>query len=347
MCIAPVRLDNGLEVACRDCWQCRANRVNDWVGRCIAESKSSVASHMVTLTYGRGEEGTPDHPHAVYLTYSDVQKFLKRLRKDKFPVRYFAVGEYGSAKGRAHWHIIMFWKQRVPEHQLDKRIHIPYWDYGFTFWQEVSYESFRYAAKYIQKDIGAETRQAKQVVCRMSKLPPLGMPYFRELAERYVVAKMAPQDLFYYWPEVLSRTGQKVQFKLQGRSAELFLEHYAYVWRMRYPGVHMPVSELVEEYLDAQVSDEVEMLKFESKLRQRDIEYQRKKYAVPPGLSEAELERMFHTSDVTQLTSLSEEMQEWRRQQWLEEVEAAAKAVGGTSYQKLLMEEEWQRRKGA
>ena len=128
MCISPNTLSDGTQVACRNCWQCRADRINDWVGRCIAESKTAVASHAITLTYGRvhlstenDAYGDAEHPRAAVLTYSDVQKYFKLLRRHGYPLRYFAVGEYGSLKGRAHWHIIAFWQDKAPPHELNTR----------------------------------------------------------------------------------------------------------------------------------------------------------------------------------------------------------------------------------
>ena len=109
MCITPNRLDDGTEVACRKCKLCKRNRVNDLVGRCIAESRYSKKTYAVTLTYAN-DAGV----NAVTLVYKDVQDFMKRLRK-RYNVRYIVAGEYGTAKGRAHWHIILFFKDDYPE----------------------------------------------------------------------------------------------------------------------------------------------------------------------------------------------------------------------------------------
>ncbi len=73
MCIAPIKLDDGTEVGCRECWQCRKRRVNDYVGRCIAESKFAKKTYAVTLTYG-GDEGV----NAVTLIYKGRPGFFKK-----------------------------------------------------------------------------------------------------------------------------------------------------------------------------------------------------------------------------------------------------------------------------
>lgn len=68
---------------------------------------------FVTLDYA------PEHlPKSLSLEYSDVQRWLKRLRKElrgvsrgpngKYPIRFFLSGEYGPRTGRPHWHTILF-----------------------------------------------------------------------------------------------------------------------------------------------------------------------------------------------------------------------------------------------
>lgn len=273
MCIARITLANGVSAACHECWQCRERAVNDWVGRCIAERKTSVAAHSVSLTYGRDRRvGSPDHERAVILTYSDVQKFLKLFRRHGFPVRYLVAGEFGGKKGRAHWHILLFWQKRVPpgielgksmwnlprydeetgeQAKDDKGNDAYWWPHGFSFWEELHAGSARYAVKYLQKDMGDELRQGHMSV---SKKPPLGAKYFRLLAERYVEQGLSPRTLEYAFPEVKrrkgKRAGQVVPFMLGGRSAELFLDHFVEAWAAKRPGVPRPPSELVERYLE-------------------------------------------------------------------------------------------------
>lgn len=253
MCITPIYLPNGQEVACRNCWQCTENRINDWVGRCIAEREVSAASNSVTLTYGRDEDGESDHLRAAVLTYSDVQKYLKLLRKNGYPCRYFAVGELGSKKGRAHWHVLLFWKDRAPPHELRKNIAAPYWEHGYSFWDAVDGPSIRYVCKYIQKDVAAQARQGHLA---MSKKPPLGAEFFRRRACRFVAAGLSPQDAFYTFPGVDTRQGKPVRYMLTGRSLDLFCEAYVLEWNRVNPGRWWPTSDLIEAYLDRMAKDE-------------------------------------------------------------------------------------------
>ena len=193
MCKAPNTLADGTQVACRRCSLCIDRAINDWVGRNIAESKTAVGCNAVTLTYGRNSAGDADHASAVILTYSDVQKYLKLLRRHGYPVRYHVTGEYGTLKGRAHWHIMLYWLEQVPEHVLEQNFMEPHWGHGWSFWTEPSFHAIRYNCKYIMKD-NADGRQGHLA---MSKKPPLGTQYFRELAEEYVRQGLAPQTQEY------------------------------------------------------------------------------------------------------------------------------------------------------
>lgn len=251
MCLAPIMMDDGSAVACRKCKQCRGQAINDWVGRNIAESKTAKGAHSLTLTYGRNEANDSDHERAVLLTYSDIQKYLKLLRRHGYPVRYFIAGEFGSTKGRAHWHCILYWQDRVPEHVLRENFMERHWPHGWSFWDEIGPYSVRYACKYIQKDMGDALRQGHLT---MSKKPPLGAKYFEQLAERYVEQGLSPQSLLYRFPEAKWRNkdGSEVplDFMLRGRSAELFLQHYIDSWQAVHGDSRWPASEVVEDFVE-------------------------------------------------------------------------------------------------
>lgn len=273
MCISPNKLSDGSLVACRKCWQCLEHRVDAWVGRCIAESKTSIGSTFITLTYGRDENGNKSHARAAILTYSDVQKYFKQLRKRGFPARYIAVGEYGSEKGRSHWHIIVFWQKHIPEVMLDygrnswhpekrsepvevvipqfQRFNEPCWPHGFSQWDPVQpgneKGSIRYACKYINKDFGDENWQGKFA---MSKRPPMGAEYFNIRAQRFVDERISPQDAYYQFPDDARRkNGDIIRFKLSNKSLELFCAAFIAKWKEQVGGFYPP-SVLLDEYED-------------------------------------------------------------------------------------------------
>ena len=251
MCIEPALLPSGTSVPCRKCWLCIENKVDDWVGRCIAESQTATATRSITLTYGRDEQGNADHMRSAVLTYSDVQKYFKLLRRHGYPCRYLAVGEYGTEKGRAHWHCIVFFQNEVPKHILadgenDQRFMERHWPHGFSYWEEVSAASIRYVCKYINKGMGADGRQGH---FSLSKKPPLGHEYFQDLALRYVKQGVAPLEPYYWFPDVLGSDGRPFKFYMRGVTLDNFCRAFILQWWKAY-NTHPPISRLIEEFCD-------------------------------------------------------------------------------------------------
>ena len=239
MCISPCRLDNNQEVACRMCWQCRKRKVSDYVGRCIAEAKMSKKTFAVTLTYD-ADQGV----NAVTLIYKDVQDFLKRLRKN-YKCRYIVTGEYGSAKGRSHWHIILFFQDNWPEVTSNKRVDWKYWKHGFAYFQEPDWKGFEYCLKYVLKD---QTSRQSDSHLAMSKKPPLGHEFFQQLAKQHVEQALVPQTYFYKFGDVRDYKNREKGFMMQGKTRENFMETFINEWEAKYD--HEPLSEIVNDYYD-------------------------------------------------------------------------------------------------
>lgn len=134
-CFRPITIhgpDYSGPVPCGKCFACQSNRRKDWFLRIKYELFYSLQSLTVTLTYD--DEHLPKRvPHldhedklpvgiaefdrrlgnsldnAMYWYHpyciDDVQKFFKLMRKN-WKFRYFGVAEYGSKRGRPHYHII-------------------------------------------------------------------------------------------------------------------------------------------------------------------------------------------------------------------------------------------------
>lgn len=263
---------------------------NGWVGRNIAESKTSKFCYVITATYGRGMVGESLHERAVVLTYSDCQKFLKLLRRHGYAVRYFITGEYGTERQRAHWNIILYsekplpaltgWDQfggYLPQARLEQRFNWVrsddkgqpvylqdgkpawWWPHGFVYVDELNVRSVNYVSKYALKDFDQNGKQGHK---GQSKTPPLGARYFEGLAEKYVDQGIAPQTPEYTFPECRTKDGEVIRFWLTGRSLELFLQHFLRIWEERFPDRARPVSKLVDlfEQYGKVVNDEMAML---------------------------------------------------------------------------------------
>lgn len=243
MCTKPTLLNSGQLTRCRECWQCTKERVDDYVGRCIAESETAVLTLAATLTYAG------DGLNTVVLTYPDVKNFIKRMRK-KYKFRYIVAGEYGSEKGRAHWHMIFFFYGDVlpeiydGEQQHDEQIVLerfkddprarnPWkqWGLGFVYWQKPDYGSFYYVLKYAMKN------QFEDVSIRrfnFSKVPALGVPFFQNYAARMVEEGIPLEASSYKMRGFFGGERKTKTFRLQGATLAEFVVAYVKAYRLKH-----------------------------------------------------------------------------------------------------------------
>lgn len=233
MCITPSYIEGIGQVPCRNCWQCDRNRVNDLVGRAIAETYTCSDVWTVTLTY------RDDVPNAAVLVYQDIINLFKRMRSAGIKFRYMVAGEYGSKKGRAHWHCVLFFYENAPKHVLefereddtqvvaDTRINWRYWPHGFTYWQKPDYGTYSYILKYVLKEYRTDGNVNK---FQCSKKPPLGAFYFIELANQLIQMKLPPQSPQYAFDDDVDSKGRRRKYWLQGRMREIYVMYYRWAY---------------------------------------------------------------------------------------------------------------------
>ena len=179
--------DRPIAVGCGNCAYCVERKANEWAFRLMQEDKVSNSSYFITLTYDT--KSVPLTPK-MYMTLarSDLQGFFKRLRyfHDKTkkmrwhralhaqyrPIKYYAVGEYGSKRKRPHYHAIVFnahpkhinqaWEYLGEQVGNDEngfiiRSHLQEgrkFDAGMVHIGTVTPSSCRYVQKYMMKDQG-------------------------------------------------------------------------------------------------------------------------------------------------------------------------------------------------
>lgn len=161
-----------IPVPCGKCPECRKRRAAGWGFRLMEEEKRSDSAYFITLTYDT--RFVPIRPSG-YLTLDkrDLQLFFKRLRKahrprvirnnkrlginrhleyrtrfgeSQKPIKYYAVGEYGTHTNRPHYHIILF--------NADIKLIQDAWNMGDVHYGDergVCGESANYTLKYISK----------------------------------------------------------------------------------------------------------------------------------------------------------------------------------------------------
>lgn len=240
MCIDPqvVGVDRKtgevIRAGCRKCKRCIANNLTDKAGRCFAEALSSDTFVSMTLTYNR-DAGD----RSQMLLYRDVQLMLKRIRKDGFNVRYIVAGEYGSRRGRSHWHCVLYFRGKAPDMppaEMQKQ-HWKYWCHegrdaaplGFVFVQKPNYSGMLYVVKYAFKDQRSDNAMKQS---SMSKKPPLGHDFWPKLAKLRIDAGL-PFSFEYTLPGARYKNGNAVRFWLSGVSAENAYAAHRAEWHAR------------------------------------------------------------------------------------------------------------------
>nr|QXN72791.1 MAG: replication initiator protein [Microvirus sp.] len=151
------------QIACGRCVGCRLDRASGWALRCQHEASLFDHNSFVTLTYD--EENIPEYGS---LRYSDVQKFLKRLRKralgfeaspsGKYPIRFFAAGEYGEQFQRPHYHLLLFNfdfkdRKKISKRLFDSELLSELWPHGHASCGSVSAASAAYVSQYSMKKV--------------------------------------------------------------------------------------------------------------------------------------------------------------------------------------------------
>lgn len=274
MCLNPRLLDNGIQVDCYKCMSCLTNRKYDLVGRAMAEHLTAKWTLVGTLTYGGDDRyaSTVMNMRAKVLHYEDVQTYLKALRNDlrrqdrdqranaKSSLRYMIAGEYGSAKGRAHWHVVLMgdgnrprnivpgkrymhsWKELFPAMQwVDPDTEGLLWRHGWTQWAEkpISEETLiadlKYNLKYAVKDqyFDGDGSVLKDRVIHQSTNPLLGAEWLKQYA-REVVGHGLPLH------NGRIDIGPVKAVKLSGAAQSLLCAEYARAWRERYGNDNWP-----------------------------------------------------------------------------------------------------------
>lgn len=196
MCAYP--LARGVEeFGCGRCAPCRLNKQRMWVTRLMLEALQHESSFFVTLTYRYAWhpplEVEQCMPVDGSVSLRDVQLFLKRLReavRDVSPrLRYFLSAEYGDARGRPHYHAVLFGALKGEHRNPEKGI--PYagcdcvvcraWSLGNVFIGTVTMDSVRYVVSYLQKGslVDSSKRYGFSV---MSRRPGLGSGAVSEFA---------------------------------------------------------------------------------------------------------------------------------------------------------------------
>lgn len=153
---------------CGYCPECLAEKANNWVVRNHYESRAHKEKCFITLTYAENPK---------ILIKKDLQDFLKRLRKeldkDGVKLRYYGCGEYGTLRGRPHFHVILYgWSDKNAKYLcINKKGNIclqsdliqAKWGKGRTTYQEFNEHEIPYISLYSSIN---DTAKHKHLIAR-------------------------------------------------------------------------------------------------------------------------------------------------------------------------------------
>ncbi len=168
------------------------------------EGKMHRQSAFITLTYA--DEFLPPGGH---LNVKHLQKFLKRLRKYITPrtIRHLSVGEYGTEKGRPHYHVILF---GIGSEELIS-ILPQLWKLGssepnrFKPFGDLTDKNARYIARYCTKKIHSKQLNGRPKEFQIqSRLPAIGDQFIRQVARIWRGSGLVPDHILKKVPSSLS-----------------------------------------------------------------------------------------------------------------------------------------------
>lgn len=170
-------------MGCGQCLPCRIQRRRLWAHRQILEAMCHGDSIFVTLTYS--EEKVPiNSDGAQVLSRSDLQNFLKRLRKrlGNGAFRYFGCGEYGDVSWRPHYHLNMFGLSVYHTNDV-----LEAWGNGHVYVFPFEAGTAQYVAEYTvkkmtHKDDWRLDGRPPEFAC-MSLKPGIGKPFAQLVAD--------------------------------------------------------------------------------------------------------------------------------------------------------------------
>lgn len=100
---------------CGNCLPCRMNKRNAWNLRLQWEAIAHKSTLFIGLTYEDAHIPMTDD-YLPTLWPEDVKYWLRMIRrKSPTPLRYYALGEYGTDTGRPHYHVHLFGDYPLPE----------------------------------------------------------------------------------------------------------------------------------------------------------------------------------------------------------------------------------------
>lgn len=228
-----------------------------------------------------------------YARYSDVQKFLKRLRRKieinksykNEKIKFYCVSEYGPRNFRPHFHILLYHNSPELAQDMAKIVHSS-WSLGYNYTTLSKGHCASYVASYVNSIVSLpKVLQTSSTNPKSSHSACMAIPLSEEKFAK--IYKNEPERLVRYVESNFNgirttsapwRSFKNYLFpKCFGYSYKSISERYRtynvlFAVRRKY-GKEKPISELAECVLSAALSDELSMSIKNALFRQVDESY--------------------------------------------------------------------------
>ncbi|AXL14850.1 replication initiator protein [Microviridae sp.] len=147
-------------VPCNQCLNCRLDRRDKLVTRCLLESQSAITGQFWTLTFSDEGLSTLQEWGAkkLYSRWLNALRMKERRSMGHSMIRCFGVLEHGETSGRPHLHVLIWnainsilpaspYLEGLPR----PRFSIAQWPHGHVDCCDLNLKSCRYVCKYVTK----------------------------------------------------------------------------------------------------------------------------------------------------------------------------------------------------
>lgn len=234
-CTSPVHIRNSvtgnmMTVPCGHCLHCRLQKTREWAVRLNNELNYHEDSCFQTLTYR--DDCRPTLPCGKsYLVKSDLQKFIKRMRKyfDDKKLKYFACGEYGEESKKCHFHLIIFGLSVKEMNEALPKL----WTYGDPYCCKtgtVTPYSIQYVTGYVRKKLDGKGKLKGYFWCLPSEFQlssqGLGLQYAEDYKDNICSSGMRLQGNVVSVPRYYNKKVEEIANVLQKRANKSIFNYW-------------------------------------------------------------------------------------------------------------------------
>ncbi len=285
---------------CGCCEQCLAKKANNWVIRNFFESISHTRKCFITLTYAK---------QPFFIVYKDCQDWIKRFRfeinkeyykaqkyakktysprvyelwkmvheKEFIKTRIFGSAEYGSLKGRPHFHLIIYgWDDPKASYMgINKKLNIYYyseiidktWGLGRTTYQPYGEHQQNYLALYCtpQETFKKAYKMTREKLKQISELVDRKFDYFPKNQKANLMKQLREYEKEFQDERKKYLLIKERNFWSTAVGWDNFFNEYAreekhtfmaYIWDMQLPLPNSWLKKLANKYGDIDAANEM------------------------------------------------------------------------------------------